>query len=260
MRTEIISIGALVTMLTVSLGTPPVSATHCDAVPASVTKTTEKIGPTLCDGSCGALRNLGISGPTPAGAGLQGGGTLGYVDQSHGQCSAATVCPPGSGKFSEGGVWKCLARVSTKAPNPERARCEATPHGRLDAEEIRQLGAMIAAGRPEAELRARWSDHIERGRVTKATLDDTVKAVEAEARQQLDREGARLRTEMARRKAEAQRKAQEEKLNQLGDDAQLANVDLQNMLQKQQQTLQMMSNISKMLYDTAQSVIRKMGG
>jgi len=52
----------------------------------------------------------------------------------------------------------------------------------------------------------------------------------------------------------------EEKLATLGDDAQLANVDLQNMLQKQQQTLQMMSNISKMLYDTAQSIIRKMGG
>ena len=52
----------------------------------------------------------------------------------------------------------------------------------------------------------------------------------------------------------------EEKLNSVGDDAQLANVDLQNILQKQQQTLQMMSNISKMLYDTAQSVIRKMGG
>jgi hypothetical protein len=52
----------------------------------------------------------------------------------------------------------------------------------------------------------------------------------------------------------------EEKLSSLGDDAQLANVDLQNVLQKQQQTLQMMSNISKMLYDTAQSVIRKMGG
>lgn len=52
----------------------------------------------------------------------------------------------------------------------------------------------------------------------------------------------------------------EEKLNSIGDDAQLANVDLQNILQKQQQTLQMMSNISKMLYDTATSVIRKMGG
>ena len=49
-------------------------------------------------------------------------------------------------------------------------------------------------------------------------------------------------------------------IEQLGDDAQLANVDLQNILQKQQQTLQAMSNISKMLYDTAQSVIRKIGG
>ena len=52
----------------------------------------------------------------------------------------------------------------------------------------------------------------------------------------------------------------ETKLNAIGDDAQLANVDLQNILQKQQQTLQMMSNISKMLFDTAMSVIRKMGG
>ena len=55
-------------------------------------------------------------------------------------------------------------------------------------------------------------------------------------------------------------RAWEEKLSSIGDDAQLANVDLQNILQKQQQTLQMMSNISKMLYDTAQSVIRKLGG
>jgi hypothetical protein len=52
----------------------------------------------------------------------------------------------------------------------------------------------------------------------------------------------------------------EEKLSSIGDDSQLANVDLQNMLQKQQQALQMMSNISKMLHDTAASVIRKMGG
>jgi hypothetical protein len=52
----------------------------------------------------------------------------------------------------------------------------------------------------------------------------------------------------------------EERLASLGDDAQLANVDLQNILQKQQQTLQMMSNISKMLYDTAMAVIRKIGG
>jgi len=45
-----------------------------------------------------------------------------------------------------------------------------------------------------------------------------------------------------------------------GDDAQLANVDLQNILQKQQQALQMMSNISKLLFDTAAAIIRKIGG
>jgi hypothetical protein len=44
------------------------------------------------------------------------------------------------------------------------------------------------------------------------------------------------------------------------DDAQLADVDLQSVLQKQEQTLQMMSNISKMVYDTSMAVIRKMGG
>ena len=52
----------------------------------------------------------------------------------------------------------------------------------------------------------------------------------------------------------------EERLASVGDDAQLANLDLQNMLQKQQQTLQMMSNISKMLHDNVMSIIRKIGG
>jgi hypothetical protein len=51
----------------------------------------------------------------------------------------------------------------------------------------------------------------------------------------------------------------EDQLNSVGDDAQLANVDLQDMLQKQQATLQLVSNISKMLYDTAMAVIRKIG-
>jgi hypothetical protein len=49
-------------------------------------------------------------------------------------------------------------------------------------------------------------------------------------------------------------------VDSLGDDAQLANVDLQNILQKQQQTLQMLSTISKLLSDTAMAVVRKIGG
>ena len=52
----------------------------------------------------------------------------------------------------------------------------------------------------------------------------------------------------------------EARLNNQGDDAQLANIDLQNVLQKQQQTLQTMSNISKQLHDTLMAIIRKMGG
>ena len=51
----------------------------------------------------------------------------------------------------------------------------------------------------------------------------------------------------------------EDELNTIGGDAQLANIDLQNMLQKQQQTIQMMSNVSKVMHDTALAVIRKIG-
>lgn len=53
--------------------------------------------------------------------------------------------------------------------------------------------------------------------------------------------------------------ALEQQLSSVGDDAQLANIDLQNALQKQQQTLQTISNVSKMLHDTAMAVIRKIG-
>jgi len=52
----------------------------------------------------------------------------------------------------------------------------------------------------------------------------------------------------------------EDQLASIGDDAQLANVDLQNALQKQQQALQMMSNVSKSIHDTMMAIIRNMGG
>ena len=48
----------------------------------------------------------------------------------------------------------------------------------------------------------------------------------------------------------------EQKLSTIGDDAQLANVDLQGVLQKQAQTMQMMSNIMKLLNDQAMAIIR----
>lgn len=51
----------------------------------------------------------------------------------------------------------------------------------------------------------------------------------------------------------------EQQLTVAGNDAQVANIDLQNMLQKQQQTVQMITNISKMLHDTAMAIVRKIG-
>ena len=48
-------------------------------------------------------------------------------------------------------------------------------------------------------------------------------------------------------------------LGSAADDSQLANIDLQNQLQKQQQIVQMLSNTSKLVHDTATAVIRKIG-
>lgn len=52
----------------------------------------------------------------------------------------------------------------------------------------------------------------------------------------------------------------EDRLKQAGDDAQLANVDLQNVFQKAQQLVAMLSEISKLINDTTMAVLRKIGG
>jgi len=43
------------------------------------------------------------------------------------------------------------------------------------------------------------------------------------------------------------------------DDAQLANIDLQNMMQRQQQTVQTLSEVSKTMDDTVMAILRKIG-
>ena len=50
----------------------------------------------------------------------------------------------------------------------------------------------------------------------------------------------------------------ETQLKAVDDDAQMANIELQNALEKQQQMMQTMSNVSKALHDTAMAVIRNM--
>ncbi len=51
----------------------------------------------------------------------------------------------------------------------------------------------------------------------------------------------------------------EEQLEHLGNDRQLANIDVQQLSQRLQQLLQMMSHLSKMLHDTEMNIVRKLG-
>ena len=51
----------------------------------------------------------------------------------------------------------------------------------------------------------------------------------------------------------------ESKLSTVEADAQLANVDMQYLIQKQQQTSRMLPQLSNTLHDTAMAVIRKIG-
>ncbi len=51
----------------------------------------------------------------------------------------------------------------------------------------------------------------------------------------------------------------ENKMSSIGDDAQLSNVDLQTVLEKQQELIKTLSNLGKLLHDTALAIIRKIG-
>jgi DNA repair ATPase RecN len=117
-----------------------------------------------------------------------------------------------------------------------------------------QLARILSAERA-------WAEAMSRTDETLAALSDAIGDAQSEAQHEddLDVELAKLNDAVQSALARVHEFA-EEQLNSIGDDAQLANVDLQNVLQKQQQMLQMLSNMSKSLHDTAKAVIRKIGG
>jgi hypothetical protein len=116
------------------------------------------------------------------------------------------------------------------APVPPGARIQPSQQ-RVIVVELAEIGRGLAADPGSREALARWS----------ALVEGELRA---------GRDPTRL----------IPRILEDAQLESMGEDAQLANVDLQNTLQKQQQTLQTLSNISKALHDTAMAVIRKMGG
>ena len=112
-------------------------------------------------------------------------------------------------------------------------------------------------------------DHLAEMREWAARMDsrNATKTVEVNAIVRFPppyRSGATARFKWARKRMnrdalQAYIEDLEGRLATAGNDAQLANVDMQNMLQKQQQTMQMMSQISKMMHDTAMAVLRNIG-
>ncbi|MCK5689842.1 hypothetical protein KAI87_11260 [Myxococcota bacterium] len=71
--------------------------------------------------------------------------------------------------------------------------------------------------------------------------------------------GAQAKSAQTFEQLESYIKSLEEDMNSIGDDAQLANITLQQSLHKQQHTLQMLTNLSKVMHDMAMAIARKTG-
>lgn len=122
--------------------------------------------------------------------------------------------------------------------------------GQALAPRLARISTMLADGKPAHAVLEAWKQYVTRQVRAKKpfnvqeTIQKVQRQAEAKGKARTDLERARL----------------SKRLNSVGDDAQLANVDLQNALQKQQQTLQTMSNILKMMHDTATSIIINIRG
>jgi hypothetical protein len=150
--------------------------------------------------------------------------------------------PPAAPSFPE----------TTKTPSPGGPIPIPYPNmsGKPLAPELAAISTMLADGKPKNAVLEAWKGYVTRQVKAKKSINvpQTVQQIQRQAEAQVN---ARTAAEKARISS---------RLHSIGDDAQLANVDLQNLLQKQQQTLQMISNISKMMHDTAASIIRNLKG
>lgn len=116
--------------------------------------------------------------------------------------------------------------------------------------ELNAISTMLADGQPATTILDAWKGYVTRRVHAKQPLDvpGTIQQVQRQAEAQV------------RARTDAQKARLAGRLQSAGDDAQLANVELQNLLHKQQQVLQIMSNTSKTMHDTAMAIIRKIAG
>jgi hypothetical protein len=116
---------------------------------------------------------------------------------------------------------------------------------------------MIADGTSTDLVMDAWKNYVTKRVQGKQPIDVpvTIRQLGQQAEVQI-----RSREAQIKARIDAQKMKAANTVNAMGDDAQLANVDLQNQLQKQQQVMQMLSNILKMMHDTAMAIIRNLKG
>ena len=149
--------------------------------------------------------------------------------------------------------------------------------------ELRLISAMIAKGEPLATIENGWKKFMKKSKNDfvalkrrKAKLDicEVIQHLLSEAYLETSKDlqfyaqkvkyfndmKKQIRDEVARARKAYQDyiDSLEEQLSTLGDDSQLANIDLQNLIQKQQQAVQMLASVMKMMHDTATAIIRNL--
>jgi hypothetical protein len=162
------------------------------------------------------------------------------------------------------GAWRKL--VGAVAPRADRSAdidalvlwvlrqsyLEQTADLRSQAEKVRFFNEQKRAIREHlAEARAALADMPPKGTAELPTL--TVAAHYEEGKPPVTEGPIQV---MSEEQLRADIAIWEEQLQSVGEDAQLNNIELQNLMQKQQQTLQILSNVLKMLHETAMAIIR----
>jgi predicted ribosomally synthesized peptide with nif11-like leader len=117
--------------------------------------------------------------------------------------------------------------------------------------------ATMSTQQAEEFLRALQTDPVLRSAFETADVSESGQSLAALAKaHEFDFTLEEFRERLAVAEAEL---ASEELDKVAGGGGAFVNIDLQNSLQKQQQTLQMLSNVSRLIHDTTQAVIRRIG-
>ncbi len=139
---------------------------------------------------------------------------------------------------------------------------EACPRCRSAREMARRVKALTGSVKALAQAKNR-RDRPEAVKIlhkmcgTLGTIENHIGRLASEMRKQIQPKPGRGKIKRMSQSGKPLGASQLRRTSGVGDDAQLGRVDIQDMLQKQQQLIQALSNISKLMHDTAMAIIRK---